>query len=370
MKLWHTITEYVDASPYLTETMLFIAIGVAVGFLLVCLRYGVLKFIDFLYRNIAPDTGIRRFPNKGLTRSTHFLFLQAIGIYVALQFTHLEPETVSLMNKAITVITIWQVARWLNVVVNAVRDDVLRQQGRGAATNVGAVNFVSLLVRFVIWVLALLVVLDNLGVNITALVAGLGVGGIAVALAAQNLLGNLFASLTMVVDKPFLVGDTVTLDNGISGKIESIGITSSRLRASTGEQIIAPNNELVKCWVRNFQRLRERSNTVTIGVEYTTTAEQVERIPQILEEAVKAQPKARFERAHFTRFNDSSLDFELVYFVVDNSYNVYMDVQQAVNLYIMRAFAKEGIQFAFPSQTMYVRSEGDTPLTPPADAKA
>lgn len=352
------LRTYVEQSTYLTETMLFIALGIVFGLVLLTLRYSALKFIDYLYRDIAPDTGIRRFPNKGLTKATHFLFLQAVGIYLALRFTQLEPETVSVLNKGILLVVVWQVARWIGVLVNAVRDDVLRQHvKRGQTSNTATVNFAGMVARFVVWVLALLVVLDNFGVNITALIAGLGVGGIAVALAAQNMLGNLFASLTMLVDKPFVVGDYITLNNGIAGVIENIGVTSSRLRALSGEQIVAPNSELVKCWVNNFQRIRERRNLVLIGVEYGTAPEQVEKIPEILKAAVEAQEKTRFDRAHFKTFGASSLDFELVYFVTEAPYLTFMNVQQAVNLYIMRAFAKEGISFAFPSQTTYLRSE-------------
>jgi len=204
-----------------------------------------------------------------------------------------------------------------------------------------------------LWSVVLLLALDNLGMDVTALVAGLGVGGIAVALAAQNILADLFASISIVLDKPFVLGDFVVLD-GFAGSVEHVGLKTTRVRSLTGEQLIFSNTDLLGSRLRNYGRMRERRIVFSVGVTYGTSREKLDKIPGILREAVESVPKARFDRAHFKAFGPSSLDFEIVYWVTLPDYAVYMDSQQAINLRIFDRFAAEGIEFAYPTQTLYV----------------
>ena len=196
-------------------------------------------------------------------------------------------------------------------------------------------------------------ILDNLGIDVTALVAGLGIGGIAVALAAQNVLGDLFASLSIAFDKPFLVGDFLILDDYL-GSVEHIGIKSTRLRSLSGEQIIMSNNDLLKSRVRNYGRMVERRVVLAHGVTYDTPIGRLEEIPDIVRSAIERQADTRFDRSHFARHGASSLDFESVYYVLSADYNRFMDIQQAINLEIHRRFSELGIEFAIPTQRLYL----------------
>lgn len=194
--------------------------------------------------------------------------------------------------------------------------------------------------------------LSNLGVNITAFIASLGVGGIAVALAAQNVLGDLFASMSIAIDKPFEVGDFIVLGS-IAGTVETVGVKTTRIRSLGGEQIVMSNTELLKQTVSNYKRLQARRIVFGFGVTYSTTPEQAEAIPLIVKTIVEGSDTLRFDRAHFKAFGESSLDYEVVYIVLDAEYNVYMDQQQRINLALLQALSKEGIEFAFPTRTIY-----------------
>jgi small-conductance mechanosensitive channel len=224
------------------------------------------------------------------------------------------------------------------------------------ASAVAAMDVVSFLTRVAVWAIIFLLALDNVGINITALVAGLGVGGIAVALAAQNIISDLFASLSIVLDKPFVLGDFLIIDD-LAGNVEKVGLKTTRVRSLSGEQLVFSNNDLLKCRIRNYGRMFERRIAFTIGVVYQTPAEKLEQIPKILEDIMAKQESARFDRAHFQRFGDFSLNFEIVYYVESSDYRLYMDIQQAVNLEIYRRFADAGIEFAYPTQTVFVNRD-------------
>jgi small-conductance mechanosensitive channel len=208
-------------------------------------------------------------------------------------------------------------------------------------------------VRLALWSVILLLALDNLGVDVTALVAGLGVGGIAVALAVQNVLGDLFASLSIVLDKPFVIGDFVNVGE-LVGTVEHIGLKTTRVRSLSGEQIVFSNADLLGSRIRNFGRMYERRVVFTIGVTYQTPRSKLIAIPRIIREAVEARQKTRFDRSHFKEYAASSIDFETVYFVLDPNFNAYMDIQQEINLQIHERFEAEGIEFAYPTQTVFL----------------
>ncbi len=221
-------------------------------------------------------------------------------------------------------------------------------------TTVGAVSFVF---RLLLYALVLILALDNIpGVDVTALVGSLGVGGIAVALAVQSILGDLFASLSIALDKPFVIGDYIEVGSE-GGTVELVGLKTTRLRRLSGEQLIVGNNDLLNSRIRNFGRMGERRVVFTIGVAGETPHDALERIPDIMREVIEAQPQVRFGRAHFSSFGDSSLNYEVVYFILDPDYDLYMDIQQAINLAIVQRFAEEGIQIPYPTQTVYVAGQ-------------
>ena len=228
-----------------------------------------------------------------------------------------------------------------------------KQQLEEDAGAVAAMDIVSYLLRVSVWAIVFLLALDNLGVNITALVAGLGVGGIAVALAAQSIIGDLFASLSIVLDKPFVLGDFLVIDD-LAGNVEKVGLKTTRVRSLSGEQLVFSNNDLLKSRIRNYGRMFERRIVFAIGVVYQTPVEKLEQVPKIVEDIIVKQESARFDRAHFQRFGDYSLNFEIVYYVESSDYSLYMDIQQAVNFEIFRRFAEAGIEFAYPTRTLFV----------------
>ncbi|XSG81705.1 MAG: mechanosensitive ion channel family protein [Methyloligella sp. ZOD6] len=218
-----------------------------------------------------------------------------------------------------------------------------------------AISLMQALARVTIWSLALLLILDNVGFDITALIAGLGIGGVAVALAAQNVLGDLFSSLAIVLDRPFEVGDFIVFGDQ-AGNVEKVGIKTTRIRSLSGEQIICANSDLITSRIHNYKRMAERRIVFSVGVVYDTSPDLLESIPGLIKETIENQELARFDRAHFASYGDSSLNFEIVFYVLSDDYNVYMDVQQDINFGIFRAFGENGIDFAFPTRTLHLQA--------------
>ncbi len=288
-----------------------------------------------------------------LASSTSRLFLLTLALYFATRILALPPRLDHAFEFVI-VVTFWLQMAWWGV--EATRYGLNRQLGQGDAadaTRAGSFEVLLFVARIAIFSFALLLALDNLGVQIKPLLAGLGIGGIAIALAVQTVLGDLFASLSITLDKPFEVGDALTIDDA-SGTVERIGIKSTRLRSVSGEQIIISNADLLKSRVRNYKRMRERRYVFSLGVTYETPRERLAEVPAIVEAVVRVQPKARFERCHLMKLGSSSLDFEVVYFITESDYLVFANVQHAINLALLDAFAKRGIDLAYPTQRQIV----------------
>jgi small-conductance mechanosensitive channel len=288
-----------------------------------------------------------------VTAATRVTALVVLALYVGSQFLTLPARLTRVMEALAIVALLVQVALWINRAIalwlrRYVQEN--READAAGATTVSVLGFIG---RLAVWAAVTLMILDNLGVNITTLVASLGIGGIAVALAVQNVLGDIFASLSIALDKPFVIGDFIVVGD-VMGTVEYIGLKTTRLRSLSGEQIVFSNADLLKARVHNYKRMVERRVRFGFGVTYQTPAAQLERIPKMVREMIEAQPQARFDRAHFKEFGDSSLDFEVVYFVLDREFNTYMDIQQAINLALVRRFEAEGIEFAYPTRTLHV----------------
>ncbi|WPJ94951.1 mechanosensitive ion channel family protein [Coraliomargarita algicola] len=259
---------------------------------------------------------------------------------------------------ALLIAVVLQAAIWGNRMVSCYityYTDARREDNPGAVSVVQGVSFI---VRLVIWSVAFLLVVDNLGYDVTALVAGMGIGGIAVALAIQNILGDLFASLSIVLDKPFVIGDFIIVGE-LMGGVEKIGLKTTRVRSLSGEQLIFSNSDLLNSRIRNYKRMQERRIPFGFGVTYQTTPDQLEAIPPLVKSIIKGVEGLRFDRAHFKSFGDSSYDFEVVYYINSPDFNAYMDAQQTINLALCRAFAERGIEFAYPTRTLYMHRAGD-----------
>ena len=216
---------------------------------------------------------------------------------------------------------------------------------------------ITLIFNFIIWVVGFVFLLDNLGFEISAVIAGLGIGGIAIALAAQAILGDLFSYFVIFFDRPFEIGDFVNLGGEFVGTIEYIGIKTTRIRSLSGEQIVASNTDLTNSRVRNFKRMERRRVVFRLGVVYQTSAAHLEEIPKVVRDIIEKKEDAVFDRGHFAAYGDFSLNFEFVYFVIGSDYVKYMDTQQAINMEIYRTFEEKGIEFAYPTQTLFVNKE-------------
>ncbi len=216
-----------------------------------------------------------------------------------------------------------------------------------------ALKGILTVIKFVVWSLAAIILLDNLGIKISALVAGLGIGGIAIALAAQAILGDLFSYFSIFFDRPFEIGDFIITGDCL-GTVEHIGIKTTRIRSLGGEQLIFPNTDLTNSRVRNYKRMNKRRVVFQLGVTYGTSLQHLKEIPVIIKDVIKGIDDTEFDRAHFLSYGDFSLVFEVVYYVIGREYNKYMDIQQEINFRIKEEFDKRGIEFAFPTQTLYL----------------
>jgi small-conductance mechanosensitive channel len=276
-----------------------------------------------------------------------FLFL-ALALYAGQECLTLSPRLQHVVSNVVLMLILLQVGLLAGRSVRFYLE--IKEMERGSdRLFAGSLDVISFVARMLIWSLLILVALDNLGVNITALLAGLGVGGVAVALALQNILGDLFASLSIALDKPFVVGDSLNIDT-YTGSVEHIGIKTTRLRSETGEQIILSNADILKSRVRNYGRMTEQRVLTTLRVAYATPTEILAGIPKLLEGIVRGQATARFERCHLRSLGESSLQFELSYFAQQPKLNPVMDLQQTVNFQIIDEFRRLGIEFALPAQ--------------------
>lgn len=226
------------------------------------------------------------------------------------------------------------------------------------ASSIGAIGL--FLSRLMLWAILILIVLDNFGVKITALVAGLGVGGIAIALAVKSILEDIFASLTLALDKPFAPGDTIAVGE-FRGTVESIGIKTTHVRSVDGEMLIFPNSDLLQSRLRNFGRMRERRVLFVLGITYETGPAKVRDACNIIKEVITKHEKARLDRVHFLNFNASSLDIEVVYWARSAEFGVHAELRQSINFEILERFNAAGIEFAYPTQ----RTIGDAPTDSP-----
>ncbi len=224
-----------------------------------------------------------------------------------------------------------------------------------------AMGLITILIRIILVAIALLLILENLGVDVTALVAGFGIGGVAIGLAAQGIFKDLFSSLSIILDKPFETGDFIVLGD-MMGTVERIGLQTTRVRSLSGEQLVIANSDLVSTRVRNYKRMIERRVTFSLGIAYETPHRSLETVPALVKAAVEAQEHTRFDRCHFARYGDFALIFETVYHVLSADYTTYMDIQQAVNMRIFKDFESAGVRFAYPTQTIHVASAPMAPL--------
>ena len=217
-------------------------------------------------------------------------------------------------------------------------------------------QWINRMVELVIWSIALILFLDNIGIQITSLVTGLGIGGVALAFAAQAILVDLFCSFTIFFDKPFEIGDFIIVGDQM-GTVEYIGMKTTRLRALSGEQLVLANSDLTKSRIQNYKTMAERRVLFKLGVTYDTALAKLKEIPAVIKNIISNVPQTRFGRAHFCAYGAYSLDYEIVYYVLSSDFDIYMDINQEIYFQIKAEFEQRGIEFAFPTQTVQMYNQ-------------
>jgi len=328
-----------------------VAAAVALG--VFCIAVLVRRIVRGRYERLAatPQTEFLELPLKVASRTT-VLFLIIASIFAGTQLLKVAAKPAKVLLTIMTVAIFWQVGVWASTAVSSwlqQRQQQALAKDRAAAGSFGIIGFVT---RALIWAFVLLLTLDNLGIQIKSLLAGLGIGGIAVALAVQNVLGDLFASLSITLDRPFVVGDAIAVGD-FNGTVEQIGIKSTRVRSVNGEQIVMSNADLLSSRLRNFGRMRERRVSFIVSLALDSPPAKLKNIPAQLRAIVEAEKDVRLDRSHFARIGNGALEFETVYFVTTADYGRYMDIQQSINLHIIELMQREGLSLAVPVQRVW-----------------
>ncbi|HRZ86940.1 MAG TPA: mechanosensitive ion channel family protein [bacterium] len=281
--------------------------------------------------------------------------LYFVAFFIAVQTLAMAPFVARTVNVlGLTLVSV-VIIRSLIAIAGYSIAAYVAQKGAGAEKHQSIAGIMTM-VKMLVWGLGAVFVLDNLGFKISAVVTGLGIGGVAVAFASQAILGDLFSYFAIFFDRPFEAGDYIVVGDQ-SGTVQKIGLKTTRIASLWGEQIVFSNTDLTKSFIRNYKKMERRRVCFKFGVVYQTSAEVLKKIPDTVGEIIRAIPMTTLDRVHFTSFADSSLLFEVVYYVTGNDYNSFMDIQQEINLKVKESFEKCGIEFAYPTQKIYVAKE-------------
>lgn len=337
-------------NTYLNNTYL----GWIIAFIVFLIVSSILYITKVWFTNRLKKTNLStsgRYISSMISK-TKFLFIMVIALILASKLLNIPEKGSHILNKLPFFIILFQIGIWSNFFICLTVDSCLIKDQNGKTSSF----FINIALKTLLWFIILMLALDNLGVNITALIGGLGIGGIAVALAVQNILGDLLASLSIIVDKPFEVGDFIVI-NEFSGTVQNTGLKTTRLKSISGEQLVFSNSDLLKSVIKNYKRMNERRIVLKIGVTYQTPLEKLQTIPSLLQTITKSYKEIRFDRAHFSEFGPYSLNFELVYWILDPTYNIYMDFQEKINLEIIKNFRSLNVEFAYPTQAVIVQNK-------------
>ena len=361
------ITWPARTAAWVSQNGTELLIGLAVALALVALML-LLRAVG--HRIVAKEPDYRTWKSVigRVLSKTSLLFMVAAALEIVASYTA-PPERIGrLVHVIFIVVATFQGAVWARELVMGI---IGRQVGDepGESTLGNARSVIRVLVSVALFAIAVIVILDNLGVNVTALIAGLGIGGIAIGLAAQGIFSDLFAALAILLDNPFRRGDTISFGASI-GTVEKIGLKTTRMRAITGEELVMANTKLLELEIRNLAEGLSRRTTMTFGVVYQSPPEKLRRIAQIAREAVEAQPGCDFVRCAMTAFGPSSLDHEVVYDIASLDPNVIAADRTAIMMRILEAFAAEKIDFAYPTQTTFTAAPDGKLVMPYAPPQA
>lgn len=350
MKDWlfnSPIWEAMVLGNTLYDYLMFVGLFVLFVLIFKGLQWAALRFIEKLIRKTetAWDDAV-----VTIIRTIRPPFYWYVSFYIALKYLRIEGLAARTVDLVLITWLVYQVVLALSILIDFYMEQRLSKSDRGAQA---AIQLVHSLAGVGLWLLGGLFLLQNFGVNVTSLVAGLGIGGIAIALAAQSVLADLFSSLAIFFDKPFVPGDFIEL-NGNKGTVQKIGIKTTRIRALNGEEIIVPNREVTGVVVKNIGRRKERRVVFRIGIVYETLTDKVKMVPELIREVIEAQEQTEFDRVHLKELAESALSFEVVYHIKSKDYEVYMDINQQVLLGIKEAFERHNIEIAYPTRMVYV----------------
>jgi small-conductance mechanosensitive channel len=364
--MWSTMNErltgyYQLITEWIRENALELVAAVAIGFAIYFALSWVKRKAAIIAARRGDDGTIATVAWRAVSRTKRF-FRIILAVELVNSFANTPAPLSRAMFVIFTIAAVIQVAIWLREIILALVERRAHQSGTEHETLQSAMTLIKLGVSFAVFAIATIVILDNLGVNVTGLIAGLGVGGIAIGLAAQGIFSDLFAAISIIFDRPFKRGDTVTYGT-TTARVEKIGMKSTRLRALTGEEKIISNSKLLEMEItNNTQTVYRRVNFLLSLVCHTSPA-LATKVPAILQEIVEAHD-GEFIRAGFTTFAPSSLDFQLVFDVPSDDIDVMFASRHAVGIAIVERFAREGIEFAYPTQTTYTASPDGTLVMP------
>ena len=360
-----------EASAWVSGNIVGILVASAIGIAIALAMLAVRSLGCRLISRIGGDPHWPAIFARALAKTKIYFIVFASAQLVA-DHANTPPTLRGIIHVGFVIAAALQAAIWARELILGYVAHRTGDQEQG--TLASAIGIIRLLVTVTLFAIAVILILDNLGVNVTGLIAGLGIGGIAIGLAAQGIFSDLFAALSIIFDKPFRRGDTITFGSPpTTGTVERIGLKSTRIRAVTGEEVIMSNANLLNALVQNWTRLQRRRALLTLQLVYRTPPEVLARLPDELRAVVERQPLASFDRAHVTAFMASSIDLELVFFVEASDLPDFLEVRQAVMLNILRRFAELGVEFAYPTQTTFTAAPDGRlimPYPPPKDSPA
>jgi len=292
----------------------------------------------------------------GIVDSLGWPFYGLVSLYVAAQFVILPQIGGKALSFATLILFAYYIVRGIQKLIDyGLQKTAKRLQKKegGERFDPSVTNVLGKILKGAVWGIAIILVLQNVGYNVSTLLAGLGIGGLAVAFALQNILSDIFASFALYFDKPFRTGDFIIIGSDM-GTIKHIGIRSTRLQTLQGQELVISNKELTETRVNNYKRMDKRRIVFEFGVVYETSTEKLKRIPRMVKEIIESVNLAELDRVHFAKFGDFSLNFEVVYYVQTGDYKQYMDTQQSINFQIKERFEQEGIAMAYPTQTIFI----------------
>jgi len=282
-------------------------------------------------------------------------FYLLLSLYLALKFIQSPQVIDNIIYYALIIIITYLAVKMGGDVIDYATLKIIQKEEKGKKKiDKSMIDLLSKTLKAILWVVAVVLVLSNLGYNVSTLIAGLGIGGIAIAFALQNILGDLFASFTIYFDKPFRVGDYIIIGDD-AGTVKHIGIKSTRIQSRQGEELIISNKELTEARVHNYKKMEKRRIVFAFGVIYETSTQKLKKIPNIIKEIVSKIETAEIDRVFFKDFGDFGLNFEVVYFLKSSDYALFIETQPKINLAIKEAFEKEGIEMAYPTQTVFIK---------------